>query len=79
MFHFVLSLSTAITNQPYRDSKTLNRIIMCIGLFISLRGFTIAWVHAKKRVDISMPGYIKKYLQQFKHTGVQKVYYEPAL
>ena len=41
-------------------------------------GLTIAWNYAKKYVDISIPGYTKKYLQRFKHTEVQQVEDAPA-
>ena len=35
--------------------------------------------YAKHYVDISMPGYIKKALQRFKHMGVKKVEDAPTL
>ena len=38
LFHFVLSLSTDITNRRYCYSKTLNISVVCIGLFISTHG-----------------------------------------
>ena len=38
LFHLILSFSTAVPNWHYRDSKTLNRIVVCIGLFISIYG-----------------------------------------
>ena len=38
LFHLVLSFSTAIPNQSYRDYKTLSISVVCIGFFISLRG-----------------------------------------
>ena len=41
-------------------------------------GLTIAWNYTKKYVDISIIGYTKKSLQQFKHTGVQNFEDEPA-
>ena len=38
LYHFVLSFSTAVQNNSYHDSKTLNTIVVCIGLIISLHG-----------------------------------------
>ena len=38
LFHFILNLTIAITNWIYFDSKTLNRSVVCNGLFISLHG-----------------------------------------
>ena len=38
LFCFVLSFSTAVPNRNYSDSKTSNKSIVCIGLFVSLFG-----------------------------------------
>ena len=36
--YFAFSLSTDLPNRSYCDSNTSKRIVVCIGLFISLRG-----------------------------------------
>ena len=38
LLYFVLSLWTVIPNWSYRDSKTLNMCVVCIGFYISLCG-----------------------------------------
>ena len=44
LFHFVLIFSTALPNQRYHDSKTLNRSVLFIGFFILPRGYLQALV-----------------------------------
>ena len=39
LFHFILIFTTAVTNRLHRDSKDLNIIVVCTGLFIFIHWY----------------------------------------
>ena len=40
-------------------------------------GITLKWDYVKRTLDISMPGYIKKALQRYKHARSARIQYSP--
>jgi hypothetical protein len=40
-------------------------------------GITLKWDYVKRTLDISMPGYIKKALQRYKHARSAQIQYSP--